>query len=105
MQKKCYICREEIKYQYAKDKKWRKVSAAHSICNLKFSIPKEIRIVFHNESNYDYHVIIKELAEEFKVQFTCVGENTGKRIIFIVPIEKEVTKIHEKEKEITKAIS
>ena len=79
--------------------------AAHSICNLKFSIPKEIRIVFHNESNYDYHVIIKELAEEFEVQFTCVGENTGKGIIFIVPIEKEVTKIHEKEKEITKAIS
>ena len=30
------------------------------------------------------------MAEEFKKQFTCLGENTGKYIIFIVPIEKEV---------------
>ena len=27
---------------------------------------KKIPIVFHNGSNYDYHFIIKELAEEFK---------------------------------------
>ena len=40
--------------------------AAHSICNLKLSVPKEIPIVFHNESNYDYHFIIKELAKEFE---------------------------------------
>ena len=39
---------------------------AHSICNLKYSVPKKIPIVFHNESNYDYHFIIKELAEKFK---------------------------------------
>ena len=30
---------------------------AHSICNLKYSIPKEILIMFHNVSNYDYHSI------------------------------------------------
>ena len=29
-----------------------------------YSIPKEIAIVFHNGSKYDYHFIIKELAEE-----------------------------------------
>ena len=40
--------------------------AAHSICNLKYSIPKKIPVAFHNGSNYDYHFIIKELAEEFK---------------------------------------
>ena len=39
--------------------------AAHSICNLKYSVPKNISIVFHNGYNYDYHFIIKELAEEF----------------------------------------
>ena len=39
--------------------------AAHSICNLKYSVPKKIPIVFHNGSNYDYHFIIKELAKEF----------------------------------------
>ena len=27
--------------------------AAHSICNLKYSIPKRILIAFHNGSNYD----------------------------------------------------
>ena len=40
--------------------------AMHSISNLKYSVPKKIPIVFHNGSNYDYHFIIKELAEEFK---------------------------------------
>ena len=48
----------------------------HSICNLKYSIPKKISIVFHNGSNSDYHFIIKESAEEFKKKFTCLGENT-----------------------------
>ena len=38
--------------------------AAHSICNLKYSVPKEIPIAFHNGSKYNYHFIIKELAEK-----------------------------------------
>ena len=70
-----------------KGKKYRKVKdhchytgkyrgAAHSVCNLKYSVPKNIHIIFHNGSNYDYHFIIKELAEEFKKQFTCLEENT-----------------------------
>ena len=33
---------------------------------------------FHNGSNYDYHFIIKDLAEEFKKQFICLGENNEK---------------------------
>ena len=33
--------------------------AVHRICNLKYRVPKKIRIVFHNGSNYDYHFIIK----------------------------------------------
>ena len=40
--------------------------AAHSICNLRYDVPKEIPIVFHRVSNYDYHFIIKELGEEFE---------------------------------------
>ena len=36
--------------------------AARNICNLKYRAPKEITIVFHNGSNYDYHFIIKELV-------------------------------------------
>ena len=79
--------------------------AAHSICNLKYSVPKKIPIVFHNGSNYDYHFIIKELAEEFKKQFTCLGENTEKYITFTVPIEKEVIRIDKNGEEITKNIT
>ena len=43
--------------------------AAHNICNLKYSVLKKIPIAFNNGSNYDYHFIIKELAEEFRKQF------------------------------------
>ena len=62
-------------------------------------------IFFHNGSNYDYHLIIKEVVEEFEGQFTCLGENTEEYITYSVPIEKQNAKIDEKEKEITKTIS
>ena len=62
--------------------------AAHSICNLRYKIPKEIPVVFHNGSTYDYHFIIKQLAREFKGYFHCLGENTEKYITFSVPIKK-----------------
>ena len=41
------------------------------------------------------------LAEEFKKQFTCSGENTEKYITLTVPIEKEVTRIDKNGEEIT----
>ena len=66
--------------------------ASHSICSFKYSVPNVIPTVFRNGSNYDYRFIIKELAKEFKKQFTCLGENTKKYITFSVPIQKEVNK-------------
>ena len=63
--------------------------AAHSICNLRCEIPKEIPIVFHDGSTYDYHFIIKQLAMEFNGSFECLGEDTERYITFSVPIEKE----------------
>ena len=62
--------------------------AAYSICNLRYKISKEIPVVFHNGSIYDYHFIIKQLAREFKGYFHCLGENTAKYITFSVPIKK-----------------
>ena len=72
----CYICikNEDKRAQY---KKYCKVSdqlhntgeyrgAVHSICNLRHSAPKEISVYFHNGSNYDYHFMIKDLAEAFE---------------------------------------
>ena len=50
--------------------------AAHNICNLRCKIPKEIPVVFHNGSTYDYHFIIKELVKEFDGNFEYLGENT-----------------------------
>ena len=58
---------------------------AHSICNLRYKIPKEIPVVFHNGSTFDYHFIIKWLAKELKGYFECLGENTEKYITFSVP--------------------
>ena len=39
--------------------------AAHSISNLKCSVPKKIPIVFYNGSNYGYHFIIKRFQNNF----------------------------------------
>ena len=66
----CYICKEKLENKYLKDKKvmvniiheYSKVrehchftgeykGAAHSICNLKSSVPRKTPIVFHNGSN------------------------------------------------------
>ena len=38
--------------------------AGHTICDLKYCIRKKIPAAFHNRSNYDYHFIITQLAEE-----------------------------------------
>ena len=103
-QKVCYICKKEFStdendknafklYHKVRDHchytgKFR--GAAHSICNLRYKTPKEIPVVFHNGSTYDYHFIIKQLAKEFDGQFECLGENTEKYITFSVPIKKEL---------------
>ena len=60
-------CRYTIKFR----------GAAHSECNLRYKVPKEISVIFHNGSTNDYHFIIKQ------------GENTEKCITFSVPLKKE----------------
>ena len=62
--------------------------AAHSICNLRYKVPENIPIVIHNAS-YDTHFIINQLAEEFKGELNCIGENMEKYITFSVPVKKE----------------
>ena len=110
-QKECHICQKEFCYdknEKNKFKIYQKVrddcrytgkfrGAAHSICNLNYKVPKEIPVKIHNGSTYDYQFLIKELAEEFKGQCECVGENTEKFITFSIPIKKE----HDNDKRIT----
>ena len=71
--------------------------AAHSICNLRYKTQKEIPVVLHSGSNYDYHLIIKELTKEFKGNIDCLGENMEKYITFSVPLKK----INENDKLVT----
>ena len=105
-QKVYYICKKEFD---TIDKKNYKVrdhchytgkyrGAAHNVCNLRYKVPKEIPVVFHNGSTYDYHFIIKELVKVFDGNFDCLGENTEKYIKFSVTLKK---KIENKNLEIT----
>ena len=61
--------------------------AAHIKCNV---IVKEIPVLFHNGSVYDYHFIIKYLARKFEGNFKCLGKNTEKYINFTVPLKKVI---------------
>ena len=89
-----YICGKRFLKKFANDKNYhchftgKYWGAAYSICNLRFNVSNAIPVVFHNESNYDYHFIIKELANEFVGKCECLGENTEKHKTFSVPIEK-----------------
>ena len=67
--------------------------AAHSICNLHYKVPQELPVKIHNSSVYDYHFLIKELAEDVKGEFECLGENTEKYITFSVRIKKNMIMI------------
>ena len=62
--------------------------AAHKKCNLNYKVPKDIPIIIHYAS-YDTHFIINQLAEKFKGELNCIGENMEKYITFSVPIKKE----------------
>ena len=77
----------------------------HSICNLKFKVPNEISIVFHNGSKYDYHFIMKELANEFEGPFECIGESNAIYKSFSVLIKKEVIKTDKYGKKSVETIS
>ena len=64
--------------------------AAHNKCNLKNKMPKNRPIIFHNGSKYDYHFIIRELANESEGNFECLGENTEKYVTFSLPLKERL---------------
>ena len=85
-QETCHICEE--KFFMDKDdencKNKRKVKdhchytgkfrgVAHNKCNLNYKLPKYIPIIIHNTS-YDTHLVINQLAEEFKGEINCIEE-------------------------------
>ena len=100
--KYCHICKRKFWYDKNEKSKYEtyyKVrdhchytgkfrGATHNICNLRYKIQREIPVVLRDGSKYDFRLIIKELAEEFKDNFGCLGENTEKYITFSVPLKK-----------------
>ena len=94
-QEVCYNCKKGFRTDDCDNEKYKTIrhhchytgkfrGAAHSIYNLRYKSSKEIPLVFHNGSIYDYNFIIKQLAKEFEDRLECLGENTT----FSVPIEK-----------------
>ena len=70
-------------------------SAMHSI--YRYSVPREIPIVLHNGSNYEFHLTIKQVAEKFDSNdFGCLGDYTKKCITFPVSMNKIIKKVNMK---------
>ena len=90
----CYICKNDfnndtkVRVHCHFTGKYR--GAAHNACNLRYKIPKNIPVIFHNGSTYDYHFIKRELVSEFEGNFECLRENTEKYITFSAPIKKRI---------------
>ena len=70
--------------------------AAHLICNLRYSTQINIPVFFHNGTNYDFNLIIAELAKEFRTKMRCIPLNTNKYMSFSIPIKKEVKESNSK---------
>ena len=91
--KVCYFCGKRILKRLSKSLNYWKVrdhchyiglyrGAVHSICNLKFNVPNKTPVVLHNCSNYDYHFIMKELANNFRENLNIFGKYRKVQNIF-----------------------
>ena len=105
----CNICEEEL--EDTDDEEYRRVrdhchltgkyrGAAHSICNLKFRLPKFYPVIFHNLSGYDSHLFIKNLGKS-EGKIDCIPNNEEKYISFTkhILVDKFIDK-EGKEKEV-----
>ena len=110
----CHICEGELDEE-TDDENYRKVrdhchltgkfrGAAHSICNLKFRLPKFYPAIFHNLSGYDSHLFIKNLGKS-KGNIKCIPNNEEKYISFTkqIIVDKFINKKGE-EKEVKRDI-
>ena len=48
-------------------------SACHSVCNLRYAIPRESLVVIQKRSNYSDHLVVKQLTNEYEFsEFACL---------------------------------
>ena len=103
---KCWICKKEFNNKEIKDwiskEEFKKLKdykvrdhchftgkyrgAAHKECNLKYRKPNFTPVVFHNLSNYDSHLFIKNLGFS-KGNINCIPNNNEKYISFTKEIQ------------------
>ena len=87
----CHICESGIPRE-GDDPRFKKVrdhchltgkfrGAAHSMCNLKYRLPKFYPVIFHNLSGYDSHLFIKNLGKS-EGKIDCIPNNEEKYISF-----------------------
>ena len=87
----CHICERGIPKE-GDDPRFKKVrdhchltgkfrGAAHSMCNLKYRLPKFFPVIFHNLSGYDSHLFIKNLGKS-EGKIGCIPNNEEKYISF-----------------------
>ena len=87
----CHICESGIP-KVCDDPRFKKVrdhchltgkfrGAAHSMCNLKYRLPKFYPVIFHNLSGYDSHLFIKNLGKS-EGYIDCIPNNEEKYISF-----------------------
>ena len=60
--------------------------AAHSICKWRYATKEDIPVIIKNGCNYDFPLIIQELAKEFRPEIHCIPEEREKYKIFSIPI-------------------
>ena len=70
----------KVRDRYHYTRKYRRVS--HSICNLKFNVPNEIPVVFHNGSNYDENFIIENSHMNLSENLNTLGTTQKSTIPF-----------------------
>ena len=89
----CYICKKV----FANSKKHRKVrdhdhytgKYRGAACNLRYTTQVDIPVFFHNGTNYDFNLIMTELAKEFRSEMKCIPLNTNKYMSFSISIAKK----------------
>ena len=79
---------QKVRYHCHYTRRFR--GAAHDICNLRYKTPKEIPVVFHSGSTYNYHFIIKQQAKELDSQLECIGESTENILLFHYLLKKRL---------------
>ena len=81
----CWLCRDLLGEDKVRDHdhitgKYR--GAAHQMCNLKYSIPQKIPILFHNLKNFDSHLIISAIQPYFFKKIKIIPHNIEKFTAF-----------------------